>query len=283
MNKTALVTGATDGIGRATALELARQGYVVHVLGRNPRRGTETLTRLRAIHPEGKHELFMLDLGTLEANNRFLQHYRNTHDSLDLLVLNANAATKPLSLTKDGIETTFAVGYISRYLFSLKLNDLLVKGDQSRVVHIGDAVFNAHLDYDRLFDPQYGIAKATWLSYTADALLVHFLHECKLTPVAHELMNPGVVNTRQVQEQHRLFRLVAHWFGMIEPEEAGRRLVRHIGQTSPSEVAGRVFKLEKPKKGSKGGAKRLEKCQRLIEFSESFTGTKVTDYLKATS
>ncbi len=164
---------------------------------------------MQEINPKRKPELFRLDLATLKANHEFLQRYRDSHDSLDLLVLNASAATQPLSLTEDGIETTFAVGYISRYLLSLQLNDLLIKGDHARAVHIGEAAFDANLDYDGLFNPRYGIAKATWQSYTADALLGHFLHERKLTPVAHALMDPGVVNTRQVQEQPRLCRMMA--------------------------------------------------------------------------
>ena len=73
----------------------------------------------------------------LAETRRFLDEYVSAHQALDLLILNANAVTRKVSLTVDGIETTFAVGYMSRYLFSLKLNALLAAGNQARVVHVG--------------------------------------------------------------------------------------------------------------------------------------------------
>ena len=204
MPLTALVTGATDGIGRAAALELARCGYTVHALGRDARRGEEILAELRAI-------------------------------------------------------------------------------SQARVVHVAGTTLSSNIPYDRLSDPRLGVLRATSLAITADTFLVHYLHELALTPVPHEMVTPGVVNTRQVRERPWPLRLIVSLFGMIEPDEAGQRLVRHIRETDAAEMAGRAFHLEKPRKVDLGRGDPLEKCRKLIAFTESFTGVKVWDYLAPAS
>lgn len=283
MTKIALVTEGTDGIGKATAVELARHGYCVHILGRNLLRGQATLAQLQAIGPAQTHRFFQVDLATLAANHQFLQAYQEDYDQLDLLILNANAVTRPLSLTLDGIETTFAVGYISRYLFSLKLNSLLVAARNARVIHIGARVLRGNLNLEKVFKYNYGIARATLQSYRADAHFVFFLHARQLTPVPHEVFAPGLVNTKQVLEGGRLLgRLLnrqGRWLGMIELAEAGQRLVRHITQTDASAVSGKFFHLEKPQKLRSGDSRRLTRCRRLMAFSESITDTPLAQYL----
>ena len=251
----------------------------MHALGRNAQRGEETLAVLRAIS-SAPHELFLTDLAVLAETKRFLDEYVAAHQALDLLILNANAVTRQVSVTVDGIETTLAVGYLSRYLFSLKLNALLTAGNQARVVHVGGTLLASDIPYDSLSDPRFGILKATSLANTADTYFVHYLHELALTPVPHEMVTPGVVNTRQVREQIWPLRLLARLFGLIEPDVAGKGLVRHIRHTAASDVAGRAFHLEKPRTVKLGRGDPLEKCRRLIAFTESFTGVKVSDHLE---
>lgn len=68
----ALITGATDGIGKAVALELTRNGYTVHILGRNLERGAAVLNMLKEISPEKDHHLYFVDLATIASCNQFL-------------------------------------------------------------------------------------------------------------------------------------------------------------------------------------------------------------------
>lgn len=280
---TALVTGGTDGIGRETALQLARHGYTLHVVGRNVERGEATLEQLRSIGPERQHKFFRVDLALLGETRQFLGDYRANHDTLDLLILNANAVTGKISATPDGIETTFAVGYVSRYLFSLQLDALLARAGQSRVVHIGGTLLAADIPYDKLSEPRFGVLRATSLANTADTFMVHYLHELALTAVPHEMVTPGVVNTRQVRERPWVVRTLARLLGMIEPEEAGKGVVKHILETDAAAVAGKAFHLEKPRSVRLGRGDPLEKCRRLVAFTESFSGVKVADYLAPAS
>jgi len=137
--KTALITGATHGIGRALAISLAKRGYEIHVVGRNASSGEAVLNKLKEVNPKGEHRLFLLDLASIKSNKEFLKEYTVKYKKLDLLVLNANPLPKNLKITEEGHDEIFGVGYLSRYMFSIELNDLLSKSDISRVMHMGDA------------------------------------------------------------------------------------------------------------------------------------------------
>ena len=275
--KVALITGGTDGIGKATALELAKHGYTLHVLGRSKVRGERALADARRLGPDAAHELLLVDLADLEAVNAFLREYARSYDRLDLLVLNANAWVPNISVSSVGVDVVFTVGYLSRYLFSIRLNPLLEAGKDARVVHVSDARMIREIDYARLSRPDYGILKATLQSYAASALLAYFLNALDMTPVPHETMDPGVVNTRQIKERNIVVRALARLGGLLEPEESGRRIVQHILQTRARDVASRYYSLEKEKKLPEkltGGNARFE---RLVAYSERVTGVSLTE------
>ena len=271
-SRVALVTGGTDGIGRAIALELARHGYALHVLGRDAARGGRVLAELNRVAPDRAHALHLVDLAELDAVGAFLETYVRDRDQLDLLVLNANAWVREVAVSSAGVDAVFTVGYLSRYLFSIRLDPLLARGDDARVVHIGDAAAIREIDYARLSRPDYGVLKATSQSYTASALLAYFLNALDLTGVAHETMAPGMVNTRQIRERNIALRLLARCLGLIEPEESGRRIVRHILGTRGPDVAGKYCALEKERRLPAGLTGGRDAFDRLAAYSERVTG-----------
>ena len=127
MGRTAMVTGATDGIGRATAIELAKREFTVHLLGRNEERGQETLGQLEQISPARPHKLYLYDLGSMRENRRFLEEYTKCHSRLALLILNANARKRKTTVTADRVEGHLCCGllikvYVCRYAQPLAEN-----------------------------------------------------------------------------------------------------------------------------------------------------------------
>ena len=219
-HKTALITGSTDGIGFAVALELTKDGYAVHLHGRSRERGEEALGKLKASAPGAPHELWLADLASVQASRDLLKRYRDTHQALGLLFLNANTHIRPTPLTEDRIEQTFAIGCVSRYLFSIELNPLLSATPGARVSHIGDARFIRPIDYTSIRKGSRGITSATMQSYVGDALLAYFFNWLDLTPVAHEIISPGSVNTKQLRDQPAHIRFLA-W--LMRPQETQRR------------------------------------------------------------
>src|SRR5689334_214241 len=89
--KTVLVTGATTGIGRATAIDLARQGAEVVITARDPAKAESTLAEIRAAAPQAKTDVLYADLSSLAEVRKLAAEYRARHPRLDVLVNNAGA------------------------------------------------------------------------------------------------------------------------------------------------------------------------------------------------
>ena len=212
----------------------------------------------------------------LQENRRFLEAYTGAHSRLDLLILNANARTRKTALTEDRIETTFVVGCLSRYMFSVALSPLLKIAEDSRVIHIGDASSVAAVDYDAISGGSLGIVRATYQSYSGDALLAYWFNESGMTEVPHEVMSPGAVKTGQLREMRFLPNFILRLLGVIEPEECGRKLVEHILSTDTSDVAGRFFQLGQEKRV--GGKLKNGRCEfeKLLAFCEEVTGIRAS-------
>lgn len=277
---TALITGATDGIGKAVALELARNGYTLHILGRNPERGEQVLQALKDVSYDKEHQLFLVDLATIAANNQFLDSYIAKYQKLDLVFLNALFASKNISITEDGIDKYFAVGYLSRYLFSLKLNTLLEQADNPRVIHNGDVRGLLRIDYSALKRPNYGMFRALRQSYAATSLLAYFINKRTGIKAKHEILYPGSVNTKQTQVMGRFVYWIMKLIGMRESEEVGKLIVKHILETNANESAGKYFILDDEKNIPKALRNGNQAFDELINFSEKMTNLNMMDVLR---
>ncbi|MCL3779112.1 SDR family NAD(P)-dependent oxidoreductase [Prolixibacteraceae bacterium JC049] len=271
MSKVALITGSTNGIGKETAIGLAKRGYSIHVLGTNKMKGKNVLDELKSIFPEGKHELFLIDLSSVEQVNTFLDNYIKKYAKLDVLVLNAGIYPRQQTVSEDGIDLAFSIGYISRYLFSVRLNELLEKSDIGKVVHVNGSPMG-RINYSKLKTPTYSKLKSVWQNAVGSALLVQFWKKLSKTNVDHMQWNPGIVNTDTVQKQGRIVRFLSSLMGMIEASEAGEMLAKHIEESQKRIVAGQFFfkgKAIKAKSSIKNGVQDWEE---LVQFSEEFTG-----------
>ncbi|MCG8582669.1 MAG: SDR family NAD(P)-dependent oxidoreductase [Bacteroidales bacterium] len=274
MSKSVLITGSTDGIGKATAIELAKKGYSIHVLGLNKERGEHVLKILKQHYPKRKHELFCVDLSKMKEVNLFLDAYIQRFKSLDVLILNAGIFPKKTTLSDDGIDMSFSVGYISRYLFSIKLNKLLVQSPIGEVVHINGSVIG-EIKYSQLQAPKYNTMTSVWQNSVGSALLVHNWNQISNSNVSHMHWNPGVVNTQTVKSQGAIVRYLSKLMGMIEPEQAGQMLASHIDSVSQQEMASKFYSKGKLQKTKSKILKGQDLLKELLEFSKSFTQTDI--------
>ncbi|MGH3146057.1 MAG: SDR family NAD(P)-dependent oxidoreductase, partial [Rubrobacter sp.] len=149
--KTVLITGGTSGIGKATAVALARMGADVVVVGRDPERGERTVEEIRAESTGGSVELMLADLSVQAEVRRLAEEFRERHDRLDVLANNAGLVQSERTETPDGIETTLAVNHLAPFLLTNLLLDLLKKSAPSRIVTVSsEAQRWGNIDFDDL-------------------------------------------------------------------------------------------------------------------------------------
>jgi retinol dehydrogenase 12 len=131
--KLILVTGATEGIGKAAAHDFARRGASLVIVGRNP----EKTERVRAELEKagGKVETIVADLSLVSENLRVAREFLAKHDRLDVLVNNVGALFQSRKVTSEGYEMTFALNHLSYFVLTRELLDVLKKTPGARIVN----------------------------------------------------------------------------------------------------------------------------------------------------
>ncbi|MCQ8189664.1 SDR family NAD(P)-dependent oxidoreductase [Streptomyces rugosispiralis] len=175
MERRAVVTAGTGGIGLETALGLAARGFAVTVVGRDAERGARAVERIAAVATGGEPHFMAADLASL-ADVRALAAKLAAEGPLKVLVNNVGAMFADRQRTVDGIEATFAVNHLSPYLLTESLLDQLRAGGPSRIVNVSSgAIRLAKRTFDAVEPPGgyygfqwYGRAKLANLAYTLD-------------------------------------------------------------------------------------------------------------------
>ena len=146
-NKTVLVTGSTDGVGRVVAERLGAAGARVLVHGRDQGRAKTVLAAIEA--KGGKAEFLIADLSSLAEVRRLADAVRARTDRLDILINNAGVGTagSKRQLSADGYELRFAVNYLAGFLLTSELLPLLKASASARIVNVASAGQQA-IDFD---------------------------------------------------------------------------------------------------------------------------------------
>lgn len=150
--KTAVITGATGGLGLETALALADAGASVVLTGRNDVKGRHALERIRTIHSGALISYQTLDLARLANVAEFAEKFSASHDHLDVLVNNAGVMAPPArTTTPDGFERQFGVNYLSHFALTARLLPLLRQAEAPRVVNLSSGVHHmGAINFDNL-------------------------------------------------------------------------------------------------------------------------------------
>jgi NAD(P)-dependent dehydrogenase (short-subunit alcohol dehydrogenase family) len=140
--KTILITGATDGLGRAVAFELTSQDHELILHGRNPQKGEKLLKELAAATDNRNKKLtyYNADFSEMAQIKKMANEILTQHQHLDVLINNAGlGAEKKRSESKDRVERIFQVNYLATYMLSKLLLPLLIRSAPSRIVNVASA------------------------------------------------------------------------------------------------------------------------------------------------
>jgi NAD(P)-dependent dehydrogenase (short-subunit alcohol dehydrogenase family) len=167
-DKVCLITGATSGIGRVAALELARQGACVVIVGRDQARCEAVVREITAQTGNERVEALLADLSSQQQIRGLADQFRGRYDRLDVLVNNAGAIWLQRLLTVDGLEMTFAVNHLAYFLLTMLLLDALKKGTAARIVNVAsEAHRRGSIEFD---DPMLEHGYGGWRAYCQSKL-----------------------------------------------------------------------------------------------------------------
>ena len=271
--KVCVVTGANAGIGRETALGLAKMGATVVMVCRDRERGETAQREIRRQSGNNAVELMTCDLASQNSIRRFVEEFRRQHDRLDVLVNNAGVLLRERSLTEDGIESTFAINHLGYFLVSLLLLDLLKKSAPSRVVNVSST---AH-KYGKLdigawaAGRDYSAFGAYANSKLANVLFTNELaRRLEGSGVTVNCLHPGGVGTNLFRGLPGILQKVIKLV-TISAERGARTSIYLASSPEVERVTGKYF-VRRRQQNSSDAARNEEAARQLWKISEELTG-----------
>ncbi|XP_021767879.1 short-chain dehydrogenase TIC 32, chloroplastic-like [Chenopodium quinoa] len=213
---TAIITGATSGIGAETARVLAKRGARLVLPARSYKTAEDTKSRILAECPQAKVVVMSLDLSSQSSVRKFVREFESLHLPLNLLINNAGKFSHGHGISEDGIEMTFATNYLGHFLLTKLLVKKMVEtaeetGIQGRIVNVSSSIHSwftgdmiPYLDLITKNKSEYDATRAYALSKLANVLhtkeLAHKLKQMKAN-VTVNCVHPGIVRTRLTRDR----------------------------------------------------------------------------------
>jgi NAD(P)-dependent dehydrogenase (short-subunit alcohol dehydrogenase family) len=273
-SKIAIVTGSNTGIGKATALGLARQGAQVVLAVRDTAKGQVARDEIVAQSKNDGVVVMPLDLGDFASIRAFAAAFAQRFARLDVLVNNAGVFTRKRALTKDGFESTFGVNHLGTAMLTLELLPLLEKSAPSRIVIVSSALhYRGKMRWDDLQQ-----AKGSFSGGAAynQSKLANVLFSSALARrlagkgVTANALHPGVVATELTRDYPKAVQAVIKLFFLTPEQGAACSL---FVATSPTieGTTGAYFDKSKAKAPS-SDARDVDQQERLWALTEELTG-----------
>ncbi len=198
--KIVMVTGATSGIGQVTARELARRGATVVIVGRNPAKCQRTVEDIQKATGNPRVRYLVADLALMREVRDLAREFLTEYPRLDILVNNAGAIFPQRTVTKEGLEQTWALNHLSYFLLTHQLMPALLAAPTARVINVSsDAHFAArgvHIE-DPMFERRrYSAFAAYSQSKLANVMFTAALaRRLRNTTITANALHPGAVAT----------------------------------------------------------------------------------------
>ena len=266
-NKTILITGSTDGIGKQTAFDLAELGNTVIVHGRNPERTKETAEFISQKSANMNVGFFVADFSSLREIRKMSGEIHSEYEQIDILINNAGVFMNERKLSRDGFEMTFAVNHLAHFLLTKLLMDLLQKAPQGRIINVASMAHASELDFENLQGEKFFDAYTAYsYSKLCNILFTNLLAEKMFdSPITVNSLHPGVISTKLLH---------AGWgSGGSRIQEGSTTSVFLATSPDVESVSGKYFSNSRQSKSSGISYDRDIQVQ-LWELSEKMIGKK---------
>lgn len=277
--KISLITGANSGIGKETAIELAKMDSTIIMVCRSQERGEVAREEIMRQSCNDKVDLLLADLSSQNSIRQLVTEFKEKYSQLHVLVNNAGLWMINRVLTVDGLETTFAVNYLGHFLLTNLLLDVIISSAPSRIINVsswGEMFGTINFD-DLQGEKKYGRMRAYIQSKLA---LIMFTYELARrldgTGVTVNTLHPGFVRTNFFNKNtpRSLKVLTRLLFPLVINVKKGVRTVIYLASSQEVEkVTGKYFINCRERKSSKKSYDTLVQ-NRLWTISEELTGLK---------
>ncbi len=248
-NKICLITGATSGIGKASALELAGLGASLILLSRNEKKGEKICNKIKKINNNVQVKFYKVNISSMNEVRNVSERIKTDFDRIDVLINNAGARFDKYFKNDEGIELTFATNHLGHFLLTLSLFEMLKKSVQGRIINVSSPAHSRGTeDIEDLVVPQnydrrlaYGRSKLANLYFTYE-----FSSRLKNTNICVNAVDPGGVATN-FSRNNGLYAWLKHYLSyilqlkLISPQKAAEMIVYLASSRDLSVTTGKYF------------------------------------------
>jgi NAD(P)-dependent dehydrogenase (short-subunit alcohol dehydrogenase family) len=279
-DRVCLLTGATRGVGLATARGLAARGATLTIVGRDPQKTAATAADLRKITGNDTVEYLVADLSSQAEVRKLADAFKARHDRLHVLINNAGAVFTKRQVTVDGIEQTLALNHLSVFLLTNLLLDTIKASAPARIITVASAAHQgARLNFDDLQHAKSYNAFSVYSQSKLDNVLFTYELARRLagTGVTANCLHPGFVASGFGKNN-------AGWMSaamvvvrpfQITPERGALTTLYLATSPDVATTTGTYFSQSKPRK-SDSVTYDEALAKRLWDVSEQLTGLRST-------
>jgi NAD(P)-dependent dehydrogenase (short-subunit alcohol dehydrogenase family) len=249
-NPICLITGATDGVGKSTALELARRDFTVVLAVRDARKAERVKAEISALG-RGHVDYIGVDLSSLKDVRQLAETFRQRYPRLDVLINNAGVFAASRRLTADGFEASYQVNYLSHFLLTQLLLEDLGRSRQGRIINLSSSVHSVgkfdpeNLQSEKKFSVlgTYSASKLFMLLFT-----IELAARLRGTTVTANAVHPGIVRTPMMLRAPGMFKVVSYLAlpFSLSPQQGATTSVYLASSPEVRQVSGEYFVNSRP-------------------------------------
>jgi len=279
-NKICLITGATSGIGAATALALAQDGTTIILVGRDQKRCESSVDKIKKATGNSMVEYLLADLSSMTDIFKIAEEFKKRYQRLDVLINNAGAKFVDRLITVDGYEMTFALNHLAYFLLTNLLLDLIKKSGKARIINVSSGAHGgcSNINFDDLQMEKAYIGKQAYAqSKLANILFTYELaRRMEGKGITVNALHPGGVATNFCRNNgwvSWLKHVTAHLLArdLVGPAEGAKTSIYLATSPEVEGVSGKYFSNQKEVRSSEASYD-VEAARRLWDVSLELTG-----------
>lgn len=248
-----LITGGNAGIGKATAIALAKKGAKIIIACRSEAKVQKAVSEIKAIAKNKEVYSLICDLASFDSVRNCAKNYRQQFGQLDILINNAGLITDKLQLTKEGFELQIGVNHLGHFLLTTTLIDLLEKSTKPRVINISSkAHYRGKINFNT-FKGEVGAERYSGMAAYGQSKLANILFTKELVnrypQICSHALHPGVVGTEIAgkNDNKKSWRFLWKIFSpiMLSPAKGAKTSVYLASSPEALTINGKYFDKQK--------------------------------------